>query len=258
MHYAGKGARLIITGRDAARLTETKTLAQDSGSSGVTSHLIDVTDAEHMDKCLTHEFGKGSIDIVIANAGVSGKAVSGCAGTERRHNMLNYSTNYSVDSTNGDPLRYSNWREIMPINYNGVLNTVLPAARLMANQGFGRIGVISSLAGLVGLPSAPAYSASKAALNAHMDAIRPAFEKQNIKLTLVCPGFIKTPLVANNPFPMPLMMEAEKAAVIIAKAIEKGKRSIAFPCPSFLAAKTLSLLPTFIRDSLLGRIQSKE
>ena len=109
-------------------------------------------------------------------------------------------------------------RAIFATNLDGVLNTVLPAMELMARQppgvdGLrGRIAVVASIAAFVAAPGAPAYCASKAAVDAWAVATAPAARARGIALTSVCPGYVRTPMTASNRFPMPGLMDADRAA----------------------------------------------
>lgn len=88
---------------------------------------------------------------------------------------------------------------------------------------------MASVAGYRGLPGAGAYGASKAALIALGEALKPELEKSGVELSLIDPGFVDTPLTRRNTFPMPFLMEPGKAARIIADGLEKHRFEIVFP-----------------------------
>ena len=104
------------------------------------------------------------------------------------------------------------------------------------------VGVGSSAAYLH-LPRAEAYGASKAAIAYMMDTLRVTLAPYKIDVTLVCPGFVKTPLTDLNDFPMPFLISVEKASAYIRKGIERRKKEIHFPQRFTLLMKLLSLLP---------------
>jgi short-subunit dehydrogenase len=233
MYYAGLGASLAITGRDISRLQETaREISEISGKEPLMKAL-DVKDQTAMREFILEADSKMPLDIVIANAGISGDLGGGKTSEEIA-------------------------KEIMATNFMGVLNTIFPAAEVMTKRKNGQIAVVSSIAGFFGLPSAPAYSASKAAVNSYCDGLRPHLKRSGIHLTLICPGFIDTPLVKENPFPMPFIMSADKAATIIASGIEKKKKLLAFPLPMKIMAILMKVMPTAMKDLMLGKIRSKE
>ena len=101
----------------------------------------------------------------------------------------------------------------------------------MATRGRGQLAVVSSLAGFRGLASSPAYSASKAAVRVYGEAMRGFAARYGVEVSVVCPGFVRSRLTATNQFPMPLLMDSDKAARIIAKGLERNRGRIAFPWP---------------------------
>ncbi|HEC14431.1 MAG TPA: SDR family NAD(P)-dependent oxidoreductase, partial [Rhodospirillales bacterium] len=172
-----------------------------------------------------------ALDLVIANAGVSAET-SGNAG----------------DSV----------RAVMAVNLAGVLNTVLPALPRMQKRKAGKIALMSSLAAFRGLPSAPAYCASKAAVKSWGEALRGRVWRDGVRVSVVCPGFVKSRITDRNAFAMPFLMDADKAARIIKAGIAKDKARIAFPLPLVLAVQLLGALPPSWTDLLLRRMPMKE
>ena len=106
------------------------------------------------------------------------------------------------------------------------LAAVLP--RFIGKQA-GHVAVVSSVAGYRGLPTSAAYGASKAALINMCEALKPELDRYGVKLSLICPGFVRTPLTDRNAFPMPFLMEAEEAAERIVNGLLRGKFEITFP-----------------------------
>lgn len=224
-HYAAAGITLLLTGRDAARL---ETTAQRCTAKGARVEVgaVDVTDAAAMQTWVMAQDKRTPIDLVIANAGVSG-------------------------GMNADT------RMIFATNLDGVLNTVLPIIPLMVTRKRGQIAIISSLAGMRGLPSAPAYSASKAAVKAWGEGLRGELAPHHVQVNVVCPGYIKTPLTDANTFPMPLLMAAPKAAKIIARRLSKNRSRIAFPFPLYFVTWLLACLSPALTDPLFQRLPKK-
>lgn len=217
---ARQGRRLTLLGRDAARLEAVA--AACAGDVGVES--VDVRDAPAMAGAIERAGTMAPIDLLIANAGISG----------------------------GDPLT------LMTINVEGIVNTVEPALAPMRARGAGQIALMSSLAGFRGLPNAPAYCASKAAVRLYGEGLRGRLAKDGIGVSVICPGFIRTPLTARNPFPMPLLMEPEAAAGRIVRGLARNRARIAFPRRLYAVVLLTSLLPAAVVDGLFSRFAAKE
>lgn len=227
---AAPGVRLHLTGRDAARLDATADGCRARGAE-VREDVLDVTDAAAMEAWTC---AAGALDLVIANAGIS-------AGT-------------------GDnrPESAAQTRAIFRTNVDGVLNTALPAMALMRGQTAGqdgvrgRIAVIASVAGFVPAPGAPAYCASKTAADAWTVAAAHFARREGIVLTSVCPGYVRTAMTSRNRFPMPGLMDADRAAGIILRGVAANRRRVVFPWWMGLAASCVGLLPLRLSSWLLS------
>ncbi len=121
----------------------------------------------------------------------------------------------------------------------------------------GQIAIISSLASMRGLPSCPAYSASKMCVRAYGEGLRGWLMAQGVEVSVICPGYVATAMTANNTFPMPFMMSAEKAAGIIARGLAKNKARIAFPWMLYYPMRFISCLPVWLTDPLFSRLPAK-
>jgi NAD(P)-dependent dehydrogenase (short-subunit alcohol dehydrogenase family) len=221
LELAAPGVTLHLSGRDAARLGAVAAEVRARGA-GTTETLLDVTDQAGMEAWLR---GIPGLDLTIANAGIS-------AGPGQ------------------DPFESSGQiRAVFATNVDGMFNTVMPALERRCRH----IVIIGSIAGLIALPSSPAYSATKAALDFWGRAVAPRAAREGITLTIVRPGFIRTPLTARNPYAMPGLMEATRAAKIIATGIARGQRSITFP--PWLAALAWfgNLLPKRLLSAMPGK-----
>jgi short-subunit dehydrogenase len=113
----------------------------------------------------------------------------------------------------------------------------------MGNRGKGQIAINASVAGYVGLPNAPAYGASKAALINMAESLKFALDRLGITLQVVNPGFVRTPLTDRNPFPMPFLMELDDAVRRTCDGFERGGFEIVFPRRLALLLKLARLMP---------------
>lgn len=229
--YATPQNRLFLCGRNKERLYDVAATCKELGAE-VYTYLFDVTDAFAAQESVLNAESVAPIDLLIANAGISGGVLGEAEGNAQTRQVLN-------------------------TNVFGVANTVLPLLERMRARKAGQIAIISSIAGYRGLPSAPAYSASKACVKAWGEALRGWLKTDNIKVNVVCPGFIKTPLTDVNVFKMPFLMQPDKAAKIIQKGIKKNKPIIAFPLPMAFGAWFMSAMPACIIHPLLRHLPKK-
>lgn len=230
--YAKPGCTLFICGRNKLRLMEVAKNAEKKGAI-VFWQVLDVTHQNAIANWIFESHKKQPIDLLIASAGISGG-------------------NY------GEPESIAQTVQIMETNFLGVLYSLMPAIEVMKKKGSGQIAIISSLAGLKGFPGAPAYCASKAAVKIWGEALRPSLKSDGINLSIICPGFISTPMTDQNKFPMPFLMTAHKAAKIIKNSLKANKPFIVFPKITYLAIRFLNCLPLFITDQLLYRLPKKQ
>jgi short-subunit dehydrogenase len=230
--YARPGTQLSLGGRNHDRLSEVAGQAEARGAV-VSPATIDVRDRAAVASWATAADDRVPLDLVIANAGISG-------------------------GTHGGPETEDQTRAIFAVNLDGVLNTVLPVVPRMIARGRGQIAIISSLAGHRGFPGAPAYSASKAAVKVWGEALRAELAPQGVRVNVVMPGFIKSPMTDVNDFPMPFLMPAEKAAAIIRRGLAADRARIAFPFPTAFLAWAMGALSPMIADPLLRRLPKKE
>ncbi|MEX0807800.1 MAG: SDR family NAD(P)-dependent oxidoreductase [Dongiaceae bacterium] len=229
--YATAGIRLVLTGRDRARLDAVGARCRARGAETDT-RIVDVADRASMAALIAECDAAAALDLVIANAGVS-------AGTL------------------GGPEQGEQVRTLFAINVDGVVNTVQPAIEAMLPRGHGQIAIMSSLAALRGFPGAPTYCASKAAVKIWGEALRGALHHRGIAVNVICPGFIRTAMSAQNDFRMPLLMSAEKAAGIIQRGLARNRARIAFPWRLYAAVSLVASLPPGLIDPLLRRLPAK-
>lgn len=230
--YAAPGRHLALTGRNIERLAEVSAACRAAGAT-VTEGIVDVTDSAATARFVHEADAVAPIDLVIANAGISGGTYGG--------------------SESPDQIR-----AIMAVNVDGVLNTVLPAIPLLLARKRGQIGIMSSLASFRGFPGAPAYCASKAAVRVWGEALRGQLKPHGISVSVICPGFVVSRMTAQNRFHMPLLMPAERAAVIIRKGLEADRARISFPLRMYAGAWLMSILPPALTDPLVMSLPKKD
>lgn len=231
VHYARFDTTLYLHGRNLSRLQQTAQICEELGAR-VSLHTGDVTDEGDMRRWLISADDASPIDLVIANAGIS--AGTGAGGESE-----------------------AQAREIFSINMDGVVNTIAPLIPRMIARNSGQLALVSSLAGMRGLPSSPAYSASKAWVRVYGEGLRGWLGRANVKVNVICPGFIKTPMTDVNPYQMPMLLSADNAASIIAKGLRANKSRIAFPLPLYLLMLFMSALPQVISDKLFSMLPDK-
>ena len=141
--------------------------------------------------------------------------------------------------------------QVIRVNVIGTINLFGAVVPSMIERGSGRFAGIASLAGLRGLPTASAYSASKAAMQAFLEASRVELAPYGVGVTIVNPGFVISEMTAKNRFRMPFLMNTDKAARIIADGLEKEKRVVEFPLRMSLLTRLLRYLPDGVYDRML-------
>jgi len=143
-------------------------------------------------------------------------------------------------------------RKIMEVNYFGTLNSINSVYDYYNNKKSGQISIISSVAGYRGLPGAGAYCASKSALTSFAESLQFEMKRKNVRVSLVSPGFIKTPMTDQNDFPMPFIKSPQFAAVQIYQGLIKKKGfEIHFPKTFTFFLKFLRILPISIYFKLV-------
>jgi short-subunit dehydrogenase len=149
-------------------------------------------------------------------------------------------------------------REIMEVNYFGTMNSINSIYEYFSEKKNGQISIISSVAGYRGLPAAGAYCASKAALTSYAESLNFDMRMKNVRVSLISPGFIKTPMTDQNDFPMPMIKSPEFAANEIFKGLtEKKSFEIHFPKAFTYFLKFLQILPSSIYFKLVSKGMKK-
>ena len=149
-------------------------------------------------------------------------------------------------------------REIMEVNYFGTMNSINSIYEYFSEKKSGQISIISSVAGYRGLPAAGAYCASKAALTSFAESLNFDMLKKNVRVSLISPGFIKTPMTDQNDFPMPMIKSPEFAANEIYKGLTIKKTfEIHFPKAFTYFLKFLQILPSSMYFKLVAKGMKK-
>jgi short-subunit dehydrogenase len=225
--FSRRGACLGLVARRSELLAA---LAAELGTP-CHSYAVDVTDRDALLKAARDfEARCGGTDIVIANAGIS----------------TGVQTEYEEDLAIFD--------QVLATNLNAVVTTFHPFIAPMRSRRTGTLAGIASVAGIRGLPGSEAYCPSKAALINYCESLRVGLRGSGIRVVTIAPGFIRTPMTADNPYPMPFLMDVDAFARQAAAAIVRGDRFRVIPWQMAWVARLLRLLPDAIFDrALAGR-----
>ena len=175
----------------------------------------------------------GAPDVVIANAGISRGALTG----------------HAED--------LPAFRAVFDTNVLGLVHTFQPFLAAMNAAGQGALVGIASIAGFRGLPGSGAYSASKAAAIVYLESLRVEQRGTGVAVLTVCPGYIATPMTAGNRYRMPFLIGADKAARLIARAVERRRRFYVLPWQMALVGRVLRLMPRPLYDAAFARAPRK-
>lgn len=156
----------------------------------------------------------------------------------------------------GDPVKVTEFdveriERMYQVNVLGAIYAIGAVLPHMLQEKRGHIVGISSLAGYRGFPQSSTYCATKAALRVQLEGLRVELRPRNVYVTVVCPGFIRTPMTEKNKFYMPFLMDADVAAIKIANAIARKKRVYAFPWQMALFVGLLRALPPWLYDRVI-------
>lgn len=210
---AKRGDTLFLCGRNAQRLEQVvrRCRALNASTYGT---VLDVTDREAVEAWIQASDVIAPIDRVFANAGIG-------TGEENEENV----------------------RRTFAVNVGGTLNVVLPAIELFRPRSTGQIIITASIAGYGPLKSCPSYSATKSCLKTWGLGLRGMLSSSGIKVSVVCPGFVRSRITDRNTCPMPFFMEADQAARTILNGVRRNVGLIAFPWQMRFATWLLSVLP---------------
>lgn len=220
----GQGARVYLSARNEAALTEFT--AQHPGA---TALPLDVGDAAGVRQATDRIARDGALDCVVY-----------CAGYYKAQRATEFDL--------------QEMRRHEQVNYTGALYMLDAVLPLLLSQGSGHISLVSSVAGFRGLPQSLAYGPTKAALINLAETLYMDLHDRGIGVSLINPGFVETPLTAQNEFQMPALITPEKAADEIVRGWRLGQFEIHFPRRFTLWMKTFSLLPFRLYQATVRRI----
>jgi NAD(P)-dependent dehydrogenase (short-subunit alcohol dehydrogenase family) len=225
---AREGYTIAATARDEDNLASL--VDEASGLAGrVVSYPCDVREEAAMASLVERiERESGPIGLAIFNAG-----------------------NYFP--TRGERLEVFNFARTFEINLFGTLNGLVPVVDRMRDRGRGHVVVVASVTSYFGWPAAAAYGGSKAALNSIAESLKYDFDKLGIRIQVMNPGFVATPLTAKNSFAMPALMPVDRAAARISAALKTGGFEITFPRRFTWFMKFLRILPQRLRFWFINR-----
>lgn len=230
---AGAGRHLLLIARDRDRLEEIAQRVRSSGARA-TVEAADITDAAAIAAILQRFDQAVPVDWVVANAGIS-------AGT----------------APDGRPEGGADAARVIETNLIGAINTVQPLLPAMCLRRRGHLILMSSLAAWRPLPDMPSYGASKAGLRAYGVALRGALSPHGVGVSVVCPGFVTTPMSARHKGAKPFELSADRAASAIMRGVAAKRSTIAFPWPLALITRLDAVLPPALSDWLVRGFASR-
>ncbi len=236
--YAARGATLALIARNEVALIALATdLAKVFPAALPVKAFVyplDVADAQAMQLAANDFISRAGVpDVVIANAGISAGTL-----TEARDDLKAF-------------------ERIFATNVMGMVNTFAPFAAAMRERKNGNLVGIASVAGVRGIPGAGAYSASKAATFAYLEALRVEMRDCGVKVVTIAPGYIETPMTAVNDYRMPFLLDVDVAAQRMLRVIDRGARRAVVPWQMGVVAALMRLLPDAIYDRLAARAGRK-
>jgi NADP-dependent 3-hydroxy acid dehydrogenase YdfG len=203
--YAAPEVHLFLGDSNAEGLEPVTARCRTLGAI-VQGMVVDVTDREAMAAWITAADAIKPLDLVITLAGIS------------RGSVKKEETAEQV-------------RSVFAVNLDGMLNSIEPVLPLMRSRRHGQIALMSSQAGFRGFAVAPSYCATKSAIRVYAEGLRARLHRENIGVSVIIPGFVKTSMTDANPYYMPFRTSAERAAQIIKQGLSRNKARICFPQP---------------------------
>ncbi len=231
VRLARHGGALALQARRADRLEQVARRVRDAGASALVleGDVRDLGETRTLAARVRAELGP--VDVAFLNAGLGGPTF--------------------LKRFSAEEVRY-----MFEVNVFGVVNWLGELLPPMLERGRGVITATSSIAALRGVPTGGAYSASKAAVSTLMESLRAEARAAGVQLGLVECGFFRSELTDKNKFPMPLLMEADRAAEIVERQVAAGRERIRFPWPMAGAMQAMRALPDPLFD-LLGTLAAR-
>jgi short-subunit dehydrogenase len=226
-HYAAKGATLGLVAR---RQPELAKLAASLAGATVATYRGDVREPSDLARAAADFMARfGVPDVVIANAGISRGVL-----TEAPEDLEVF-------------------KAIFETNVLGIVHTFAPFVVPMREARSGVLAGVASVAGFRGLPGSGAYCGSKSAAITYLESLRVELRGTGVSVVTICPGFVETPLTDRNPYRMPFLIAADKAAVLMADAIEDKRRFYVLPWQMALLGRALRCVPRWMFDRMVAR-----
>jgi short-subunit dehydrogenase len=223
LRYAQAGAQLGLIGRNRTRLERVAEQCRLRGAKAEIG-VVDVRARAEISAWLDAFDDEHPVNLLFANAGV----------------MAGRPTNGLLEPPDVA-------HALLETNILGTLNAVQPLLPRMVARGAGQIAIISSIAAFIPLPDAPSYGASKAATLSYGLALRGLLAPQGVKVSVICPGYVRTPMMAQESGPKPGAIEPAAAARLIARGLERDNPVITFPFLFSLMTRIGGLLPDRLR-----------
>lgn len=226
LELARGGCRVAVSARRGGELDR---LAAEAAPGRIAPYPVDVSDGPALARTAAAiEAAMGPLDLSVFNAG----------------------THEPVAVETFDPAPF---RRLMEINYMGAVNGIAAVLPRFIARRSGQIAVVSSVAGYRGLPQAAAYGPTKAALINLCESLKLDLDRHGVRICVINPGFVRTPLTDRNRFPMPFLMEAEDAARRIVAGLDRGAFEISFPRRFTFMVKFARFLPYGLYFRLVRR-----
>jgi short-subunit dehydrogenase len=226
LQLARRGDRVAVSARRAGELQK---LAAEAAAGRILPYPVDVGDATAMARAADEiEAALGPLDLAVFNAGTHAPV--------------------EIERFSAAPFRL-----LMEINYMGAVNGLAAVVPRFVARRAGHVAVVSSVAGYRGLPSASAYGPTKAALINLCESLKPDLDRYGVTISVINPGFVRTPLTDLNSFPMPFLMEPDAAARRIVAGLDKGAFEITFPRRFTFMLKVARMLPYALYFRLVKR-----
>lgn len=225
--YARPGTQLILHGRNAEQLAQ---IAADCRARGadVRPCCVDLGNVAQARAWALEMAQHHAVDLLIANAGMN------------------------IDiGPDGAGERWEDSEALFALNVRAVIALIDAFLPAMRRRGAGQIALISSLAGYFGLPVTPSYSASKAAVKAYGEALRGWLGPEGVRVNVVMPGYVTSPMCHAMPGPKPFLWTPERAARTIRRGLARDRARITFPFPLNLGTWFLAALPAALSVRLV-------